>query len=51
LIFNHPYALRSLLQSRGSDLAISESYIRGDLNLGGDIEAAMPLARYLTEHN
>jgi cyclopropane-fatty-acyl-phospholipid synthase len=51
LIFNHPDALRSLLQSRGADLAISEAYIRGDLDLEGDIEAAMPLARYLTDRH
>ena len=35
------------LQNGGSDLAISESYIRGDLDLEGDLEAAMPLATYL----
>lgn len=49
LIFNHPRAVRCLLQSRGSDLAISESYIRGELDLDGNIEAAMPLAKYLTD--
>jgi cyclopropane-fatty-acyl-phospholipid synthase len=48
LILNHPHALRSILQNGGSDLAISESYIRGDLDLEGDLEAAMPLATYLT---
>jgi cyclopropane-fatty-acyl-phospholipid synthase len=36
-----------MLQSRGSDLAVSESYIRGELDLEGDLEAAMPLASYL----
>ncbi len=51
LAFNHPHALRSLLQSRGSDLAISESYIRGELDLEGDIEAAMPLVKYLTDRH
>jgi cyclopropane-fatty-acyl-phospholipid synthase len=51
LIFNHPRAVRCLLQSHGSDLAISESYIRGELDLEGDIEAAMPLARYLTDRH
>lgn len=49
LIFNHPHAVRCLVQSHGSDLAISESYIRGELDIEGDIEAAMPLARYLTD--
>jgi cyclopropane-fatty-acyl-phospholipid synthase len=48
LVLNHPDALRCLLQNRGSDLAISEAYIRGDLDLEGDLEAAMPLASYLT---
>jgi cyclopropane-fatty-acyl-phospholipid synthase len=47
LILNHPHALRCMLQNGGSDLAISESYIRGDLDLEGDLEAAMPLATYL----
>lgn len=51
LIFNHPRALRSLLQSRGSDLAISESYLRGELDFEGEIEAAMPLAKYLTDRH
>src|SRR6201984_3846160 len=45
LILSHPNALRCLLKN--SDLAISESYIRGDLDLEGDMEAAMPLANYL----
>ncbi len=45
LILSHPHALRCLLKN--SDLAISESYIRGDLDLEGDLEAAMPLANYL----
>jgi cyclopropane-fatty-acyl-phospholipid synthase len=48
LVLNHPHALRCMLQNSGSDLAISESYIRGDLDLEGDAEAAMPLASYLT---
>ena len=48
LVLNHPDALRCMLQNSGSDLAISESYIRGDLDLEGDLEAAMPLATYLT---
>jgi cyclopropane-fatty-acyl-phospholipid synthase len=51
LIFNHPRAVRCLLQSHGSNLAISESYIRGDLDLEGDFAAAMPLATYLTDHH
>ncbi len=45
LILSHPHALRSMLQN--GDLAISESYIRGDFDLEGDLEAAMPLASYL----
>ena len=45
LILSHPHALRCLLKN--SDLAISESYIRGDLDLEGDLEAAMPLANHL----
>jgi len=48
LVLNHPHALRCMLQNGGSDLAISESYIRGDLDLEGDLEAAMRLAAYLT---
>src|ERR1700745_435640 len=48
LILNHPHALRCMLQNSGSDLAISESYIRGDIDLEGDLEAAMPLATYFT---
>jgi cyclopropane-fatty-acyl-phospholipid synthase len=48
LILNHPHALECMLQNSGSDLAISEAFIRGDLDLEGDLEAAMPLASYLT---
>jgi cyclopropane-fatty-acyl-phospholipid synthase len=48
LILNHPHALRCMLQNSGTDLAISESYIRGDLDLEGDLEAAMALANHLT---
>jgi len=51
LIFKHPHAVRSLLQSRSSDLTVSESYIRGELDFEGDIEAAMPLAKYLTDRH
>jgi cyclopropane-fatty-acyl-phospholipid synthase len=47
LVLNHPQALRSMLQNSGSDLALSECYVRGDLDLEGDIEEAMPLATYL----
>src|SRR5260370_1900512 len=45
LILSHPHALRSMLQN--GDLAISQSYIRGDFDLEGDLEPARPLARYL----
>src|SRR5260370_37472722 len=45
LILSHPHALRSMLQN--GDLPISESYIRGDFDLEGGLEAAMPLASYL----
>jgi cyclopropane-fatty-acyl-phospholipid synthase len=48
LVLNHPHALRCMLGNGSSDLAISESYIRGDLDLEGDIEEAMPLATHLT---
>jgi cyclopropane-fatty-acyl-phospholipid synthase len=48
LILNHPHALRCMLLNSATDLTISESYIRGDLDLEGDLEAAMPLASYLT---
>src|SRR5260370_39689644 len=40
-----PYGVRCWLKS--SEPAIRESYIRGDLDLDGDREAAMPLANYL----
>jgi cyclopropane-fatty-acyl-phospholipid synthase len=49
LILGHPHALRCLLEN--SDLAVSESYIHGDLDLEGDLEAAMPLANYLMDRH
>jgi cyclopropane-fatty-acyl-phospholipid synthase len=50
LVFNHPEVLRRMLRSGGSDLALSEAYIYGELDLKGDMEAAMPLASYLLNH-
>jgi cyclopropane-fatty-acyl-phospholipid synthase len=50
LVLNHPHALRCMLRNSASDLTISESFIRGDLDLEGNIEAAMPLATHLTGH-
>jgi cyclopropane-fatty-acyl-phospholipid synthase len=47
LVFNHPQALRRMLRSGASDLGLSEAYIYGELDLEGDLEAAMPLASHL----
>ncbi len=43
----HPNALRRMLKTRTNDLSLSEAYISGDLDVEGDLEAAMPLANYL----
>jgi cyclopropane-fatty-acyl-phospholipid synthase len=50
LVLNHPEVLRRLLRSGASDLALSEAYIYGQLDLEGDMEAAMPLADHLLNH-
>lgn len=50
LTINHPQALRRMFRNSAGDLSISEAYIRGDLEVEGDLEAAMPLANYLLEH-
>ena len=47
LIIKHLHALRRMFRNRASDLSISEAYIRGDLDVEGDLEAAMPLAHHL----
>jgi cyclopropane-fatty-acyl-phospholipid synthase len=47
LILNHPHALRRMLQNSTSDLSLCEAYIYGDLDLEGDLEAAMPLGNRL----
>ena len=47
LVLNHPDVLRRLLRRSANDLALSEAYIYGELDLEGDMEAAMPLADYL----
>ena len=47
LVLNHPDVLRRLLRRSANDLALSEAYIYGELDLEGDMEAAVPLADYL----
>jgi cyclopropane-fatty-acyl-phospholipid synthase len=47
LVVRHPDALRRMLKGSANDLSISEAYISGDLDVVGDLEAAMPLANYL----
>src|ERR1700722_8440459 len=51
LIVRHPDALRRMLKSSANDLSLSEAYINGDLDVAGDIEAAMPVANYLAGRN
>jgi cyclopropane-fatty-acyl-phospholipid synthase len=51
LILKHPHTLRRMLQSGRADLSISEAYIYGDLDLEGDLEAAMPVAHRLTSRH
>jgi len=48
LVLNRPDALKCLLKNSGTDLAICEAYIRGDLDLEGDLEATIPVANHLT---
>lgn len=50
LILNHPHALLRLSQNSATDLALCEAYIYGELDLEGDMEAAMPLAGHLLNH-
>ena len=47
LVVRHPDALRRMLKANTNDLSLSEAYINGDLDVIGEIEAAMPLANYL----
>jgi cyclopropane-fatty-acyl-phospholipid synthase len=51
LIVRHPDALRSMLKPNANDLSLSEAYISGDLEVEGDLEAAMPVANYLVGRN
>jgi cyclopropane-fatty-acyl-phospholipid synthase len=46
LILKSPRAFQRLLSDSKSDLALSEAYIHGDIDLEGDVEAAMPLGNY-----
>ncbi len=48
LMVRHPDALRRMLKTSTNDLSLSEAFISGDLEVDGDIEAAMPVANYLT---
>ena len=51
LMIRHPDALRRMLKASTNDLSLSEAYISGDLDVAGDIEAAMPVANYLASRN
>ena len=47
LIFKSPRAFQRLVSGNKSDLALSEAYIYDDIDVEGDLEAAMPLGNYL----
>src|SRR3984893_12410172 len=51
LLVRHPDALRRMLKASANDLSLCEAYISGDLDVAGDIEAAMPVANYLAGRN
>ena len=51
LMIRHPDALRRIVKASTNDLCLSEAYISGDLDVAGDIEAAMPVANYLASRN
>jgi cyclopropane-fatty-acyl-phospholipid synthase len=51
LVVRHPDALRRMLKTSSNDLSLSEAYISGDLDVIGEIEAAMPVANYLVGRN
>ena len=51
LMVRHPDALRRMLKTNANDLSLSEAYISGDLEVEGDLEAAMPVANYLIGRN
>src|SRR6202023_1384338 len=51
LMSRHPDALRRIVKASTNDLSLSEAYISGDLDVVGDIEAAMPVANYLASRN
>lgn len=48
LVLNRPDALKCLLKNSGTDLAIGEAYMRGDLDLEGNLEATIPVANHST---
>jgi cyclopropane-fatty-acyl-phospholipid synthase len=51
LVIRHPDALRRMLRASTSDLSLSEAFISGDLDVVGDVEAAMPVANYLASRS
>jgi cyclopropane-fatty-acyl-phospholipid synthase len=51
LVVRHPDALRRMLRASTNDLSLSEAYISGDLDVVGDLEAAMPMANYLASRS
>jgi cyclopropane-fatty-acyl-phospholipid synthase len=51
LVLRHPDALRSILRNTQTDLVISEAYIRGKIDVEGDLEATMPLANHLVSRH
>jgi cyclopropane-fatty-acyl-phospholipid synthase len=51
LVVRHPDALRRMLKASANDLSLSEAYISGDLDVVGDLEAAMPVANYLASRS
>ena len=50
LVLNHPGALRQMF-STVSELSFGESFVRGDFDLEGDIEAAFELGDFLLQRD
>ena len=51
LVVHNAAALRRIFTRRPNDLALSEGFISGDLDVEGDLEAAMPVGNYLMSRN
>lgn len=51
LVLKHPNALKRMLRRAASGRDVCEAFINGEIDIEGDLEAAVPISEYLASRN